>query len=71
MEKLKLGSSCWLEDDYGDQASLIYTEHSTDYWSGDTETCIDIDKERAVEMIEWLQKKFNTKGTDDQETTRS
>lgn len=67
MKTLRVGPNCWIDDDCSDAASLYYTEHSTDYWSGDTDTWVMIDKAKAKEIVEWLQEKFNMKGDDDKE----
>lgn len=37
---------------------LQYVEHSPDHWYGDTETDIDIDREKAVEIVDFLKKHF-------------
>jgi hypothetical protein len=58
-QKLEIGSSCYFEwvDHMG--VSLCYTEHSNDHWHRDTETDIDIDEEKAREIILFLKDKFN------------
>ena len=59
--KLELTGSCWFEDyGYGD-ICLCYIEHATDHWNSDSETTVDIDKEKAEKIIGWLQDKFNVR----------
>ncbi len=36
-----------------------YIEHSQDYWNSDSETCVDIDKEKAIEIINFLRLAFD------------
>lgn len=38
--------------------SLDYIEHSSDHYHSDDETSIDIDKEKAVEIVEFLNEAF-------------
>ena len=62
-EFVKLSNSCnfvfdmWNSKEY--PVCLEYTEHSSDHWHSDTETLIDIDKEKAVELVEFLKKHYN------------
>lgn len=56
--KLEISYGCWLEESWGD-VSLCYVERATDHWTTDSETTIDLDKEKARKIINWLQKKFN------------
>lgn len=37
------------------EVTLDYVEHSSDYWHSDTETSVDIDKTKAMEIIALLQ----------------
>ena len=53
---------------YGDEGgdfdvSLDYTERSPDSWYSDQETTVTIDREKAVEIIEFLQQTFSIKPT--------
>jgi hypothetical protein len=43
---------------YLEYLSLEYVEYSTDYWSSDTTTDVDIDREKAKEIIAFLEEKF-------------
>jgi len=56
--KLELSNDCCLEfyDSFG--VSLCYFERQADQFYRDLETEIDIDKEKAVEIIEWLKNKY-------------
>ena len=58
-DKIELSSGCWLEwyEHWG--VTLNYVEHSTDHWHSDNETEIDIDAEKAKQIIDFLQRKFN------------
>lgn len=61
--KLKVCGSCYfVETVYGPgikDVALEYTEHATDHWSSDTETSIEINKEKAVEIVNFLNKAFS------------
>lgn len=60
--KVVIGSSCaFVETTYGEgikDVDLQYTEHSTDHWNSDSETCLTITKEKAAEIIEFLRGAF-------------
>lgn len=62
-EFVKLSNSCnfvfdmWNSEAY--PVCLEYTEHSADHWHSDTETSIDIDKEKAIELVQFLKKHYN------------
>lgn len=43
------------------EVELRFIEHSADYWSSDTETSIDISKEKAQEIISFLCESFDIK----------
>ena len=57
-DELEITHDCRLEyyDSFG--VSLSYKEHQADRWYSDTETEVDIDKDKAVEIITWLSDKF-------------
>ena len=55
---LKLGRDCQLEYTPHSGGALCYTEHSPDSWYSDTETEIDIDKDKATEIVAWLCEKY-------------
>jgi len=63
MKKLEITPACWFEvsvfTDYPNDVSINYIEHSSDHWHSDKETNIDITKEKAAEIIEFLQKAFD------------
>ncbi|NOU20413.1 MAG: hypothetical protein HOO93_01250 [Methyloglobulus sp.] len=62
-EKINIGNGCCLTANYisGMQpdVAIEYTEYSTDHWHSDTETSIDIDKNKAIEIAEFLKKHFD------------
>jgi len=58
---LDLGSNCKIiatDWNWGKEVCLEYTERSPDHWHSDTETSIDIDKEMAQNVVEFLKKHF-------------
>ena len=58
-DTLKLTKSCWLEHTPGCQVGLCYVEHSPDPEYSDMDTVVDISRERALEIIQWLCEKFD------------
>jgi hypothetical protein len=38
--------------------AIEYTEHSNDHWASNTETAVDIDKDKAIEIVEFLTRHF-------------
>ena len=61
--KLQISQYCDLVlTEYGGSLSpdmsLEYIEHSTDHWHSDETTSADIDKAKAVEIIEFLRGAF-------------
>jgi hypothetical protein len=63
VEKLKLSGSCdftltTFEGIEHKSVCLEYTEHATDHWNSDSETSIDLDAEKAREIIALLHKAF-------------
>lgn len=57
--KVEIGKSCHIiRDVYGGGAhqdvSIDYTEYACDHYSADTETSLDIDKDKAVEIVRFL-----------------
>jgi len=63
VKTLGIYGSCKLEETtYGEgyvpDVCLEYTEHSKDHRHHDSETSIDISKEKAVEIIKFLQDSF-------------
>ena len=62
-EKLNIGNSCRLIANYisdmQPDVAIEYTEYSTNHWNSDTETSINIDKNKAIEIIEFLKKHFD------------
>ena len=62
-EKINIGYKCDLTANYisgmPPDLAIEYTEHSSDHWHSDYETCLSIDKEKAIEIIEFLRKHFN------------
>lgn len=62
--QVKLSSTCHLErvvygSDSSPSVSLDYIEHSSDSWYSDNETSLDIDKEKATEIIKFLEESFD------------
>ena len=55
---LKLSRACQLEYTAHSGVALCYTEHSPDHWYSDTETEVDIDKDKAAEIVAWLCDKY-------------
>jgi len=43
---------------WGDDLELEYIEHSQDQWHSNENTCITIDKEKAIEIINFLKNHF-------------
>ena len=59
-EFLKLTSDCCFEwDKWGNKVYLNYTEHSTDHWSSDTVTSVDIEKDEAQKIVDFLRSKYD------------
>ncbi len=62
-KKLEIQGSCsmefitWEEGAFEPSATIEYVEHG-DHWHGDTETSVDIDKEKAIEIINMLKETF-------------
>ena len=59
LEKLEIGNGCQLKYYKWCGVSLCYTEHQADSWYTNTETEVDIDKDKAVEIVAWLCDKYN------------
>jgi len=61
-EKVNIGFKCDITANYLDgmkpDVCIEYVEHSSDHWHSNTETCIGIDKVKAIEIIIFLQKHF-------------
>jgi hypothetical protein len=63
-KKLEINDSCsmsfitWKVAYIEPSATIEYVEHG-DYWHGDTVTSADIDKEKAIEIINMLKETFN------------
>ncbi len=63
-KKLEIQGSCsmefikWEEGTFEPSATIEYVEHG-DHWYGDTETSVDIDKEKAIEIIKMLKETFD------------
>jgi hypothetical protein len=60
--KIKLSSSCELilntYDNGVHEATLDYVEHACDHWSSDTDTSINIEKDKATEIVNALKLHF-------------
>ncbi len=65
-EKLSIDSVDFVSTEtffHGEQLSgevaIEYVEHSTDYWSSDTHVSINVTKQDAQAIIEFLRRKFS------------
>ena len=47
----------WEGGVFDPSATIEYVEHG-DHWHGDTETSVDIDKKKAIEIIKMLKETF-------------
>jgi hypothetical protein len=56
---LRLNRSCWFEHTPGYGIELCYVEHSPDPYYSDMDTTVDISREKALEIIQWLCEKFD------------
>ena len=61
--QVEIGSTCHItKTEYGENVepsiTLDYIEHSSDHYHSDNETSLDIDKEKAIEIIKFLQDAF-------------
>lgn len=62
--QIEIGSTCHLtKTEYGENispdVSLDYIERSNDHWYSPTETSLDIDKEKAIEIVNFLKDAFD------------
>ena len=64
--KLEISPTCelvcykyqkYLAEDHT-EVTLDYIEHSTDHWHSDNETSLDIGKEKALEIIDFLRESY-------------
>jgi len=62
-KQVEIGATCHLTSTVYSGGSmdvyLDYIEHSADHWHSDTETSLDIDKDKAVEIINFLKDAFS------------
>ena len=58
-EFLKLTSDCYFEWDKYSGVSLNYTERQADSWYSDTDTSVDIEKEDAQKIVDFLRSKYD------------
>lgn len=62
--KLQISPTCaFVRSEYGDpvistDVDLEYTEHSTDHWHRDSETSLTINRETAIQIVEFLTESF-------------
>ena len=61
--RIEIGASCHLVktlygENFEPDISLDYTEHASDHWSSDTETSLDINEQKAREIITFLKEAF-------------
>ena len=61
--QVEISGTCHLtKTEYGENVkpniTLDYIEHSSDHYHSDNETNLDIDKEKAIEIIKFLQEAF-------------
>ena len=62
--KIEIGPSChFVSTTYAEgvrpDVSLDYTEHASDHWSSDVETSLDINEQKAREIIAFLEDAFD------------
>ena len=57
-DQLEIGNGCSLKSYESMGVSISYMERQADHWYGDVETEIDIDKEKAAEIVIWLCEKY-------------
>ena len=69
-KELDISPSCKLayyiygEPAVNSDVTLEYIEYACDHWSSDTSTDIYLTKEKAIEIIEFLQEAFNLEDGD-------
>lgn len=63
--KLEIGNVTFVETTYGNyldgtikDVSIDYINQSTDYWNSSYSVSTEVDKEKAIQIIEFLQKAF-------------
>ena len=66
---LKITNSFWINHStyYGSgniDVTFNYIEHSPDHWYSDVETDVDIDRDKAIEIIKFLRESFDLTETD-------
>lgn len=64
--KLDIDHNCWLDYGYG-YISLNYKERSPDSWYSDIETDIHLDKEKCLQIIEFLHNAIQAKEEHDKD----
>jgi hypothetical protein len=69
MKQLKIGDDVKLVFDYwpyGDvhEVTLEYVEHATDYWSQDQDTSVYLDKDKAIEIVNFLKEVYELQEED-------
>lgn len=60
--RFHIGKNIWFDvQDFGDNKDvyLTYVEHSPDPWYSDVETNVDIEREDAIKIIEFLRREFD------------
>lgn len=61
-KKVNLSRSCCFTyitwENFPPSLELEYTEHATSHGSSDSETSIEIDREKAVEIVELLKEAY-------------
>lgn len=62
--QVEIGGTCHLtKTEYGENVrpdiTLDYIEHSSDHYHSDNETSLDINKEKAIEIVKFLQDVFD------------
>ena len=60
--KVEMSSTCSFEfthyEGFKPDVDITYIEHSSDSYYSDSETTIDIDKEKAIEIIKFMKESF-------------
>lgn len=60
--RFNINKNCWFEvQDWGGSKDvyLTYIEHSPDHWYSDYETDVIIERDDAINIIEFLRKEFD------------
>ena len=59
IEKIDVGNGVYFDWTKYGGVTLNYTEHQADHWYSDTETSVDIEKEDAQKIVDFLRSKYD------------